>query len=540
MANYDYNIDELFGESARQYKSDAPDGMWDALDADLDRRNRRKAIFWMRIAAGVAIVITAFGAGYYLGNSPKEQVNPGIAQVDSAHDQTRSDKVEVSSGNAGVGYAEGQVNGSSDEIDGSSSDAKGGLVSSQENSGKAGEEERARIGSGDSRKAGEKGYSTETREQLASNQAGGRDTDGNSIETGEALKQNMASVNSSKAGENEQIVIASGGFSEVGKELQHSIASVNSGEAREHSAVPSTNDDQPQFAESLTAIPEDHSEENQDEQSNILLVADPEKVQIISGPPMEPIKCKGCSPWTIAVEGAPVIAFREATGSPTDPQPGNNTGTQSLTESLGTDAPRWGWAGGVKVAYQGHPKWQFKTGMNFHQMGQEADAAFRMSDPNPTSSVNTLIGTTSAGTVATSLSSSESIGSYESISTTDGEVLKAPVDQQFSYLEVPLTATYLIGNGKLKMGLEGGLAGNFLLQNQVSSWPEGDVVIGSTEGARDFLWSAVGGVQLAAQLNSNMSLTVGPQVRYGLQSVSNDAYFKPYSLGLSAGLAYRL
>jgi len=464
MANYDYNIDELFGESARQYTSKAPEGMWDALDAGLDRSSRRKTAFRMRIAASVAIVVSAFGTGYYFGNHSEA---PGAL----AENYGNSAEGRGSSGEDGVNSTEGR---------GSSGEAGVGLAKGQDNSD------------------------------------GVRDNS----PTASNILLAKGQVNSPAASQYEESVVSGTKSNEVRLQPEWN------------------NDASKVLAANSVVLPTDLDEIG--EESPILL----ERVQVARLEPaipdqLGPIKCKGCSPWSIAVEGAPVIAFREVRDASPSPIPGNTPATASNAEST-TDAPLWGWSGGIEIAYQNNPRWQFASGINYHQMGQQADASFRYSGPVATSSTPTLIVSSTAGEIATTLTDAGSLSESTSFETVDGEVIKSPVDQQFNYLEVPLTATYLIGNGKFKVGIEGGVAGNFLTNNQVYSASNNDVVIGTTEGARDFIWSAVGGVELAYQLSSNVSLTAGPQVRYGLQSAIDNTYFKPYSVGLAAGVSYRL
>lgn len=485
MAKYDYNIDELFGESARRYQSTAPEGMWDALDADLDRSSPRKPAVWGRIAAGVAIVLSAFGTGYYFGNQSETAKELAEGQMNSVEDRgnstnggVHSDEVPDDSGEAGVNSPAASKN--------ALGESQNNLVKNQVNSGEARENSPAAI---------EKW-----------------------------LAQSNAASNSGNG--------SAGAFTGV-------RASIEGDHSNEVLINPEWNNEASKTL-AVESVDLPIVSDSDKEESPVLL----ERADVTSSEPaitdqLGPIKCKGCSPWSIGIEGAPVIAFREAFTD--DPKPTvGNTAIASRSPEASADEPIWGWSGGIEIAYQGNPRWKFASGINYHQMGQEADVNFSLPDPSPASSRQTLIGSSSAGSINTSLPNTESLSTGTAYESLDGEVVRSSVAQRFSYLEVPVTVTYLMGDGNLSVGIEGGIAGNFLTDNLVMPTQGQDVVIGSTEDARNFIWSAVGGVQLGYQLNANMSIAAGPQVRYGLQSATDNTYFRPYSVGFAAGLSYRL
>ncbi len=253
------------------------------------------------------------------------------------------------------------------------------------------------------------------------------------------------------------------------------------------------------------------------------------KEEVITGSPGEPIKCRGCSPWTVGIKAAPVMAYREV--GALDPIP--PSGFASTSTMMDTDMPIWGWSAGIWIACQSHYRWQFSSGVRYHQMGQVANAVI---------TGTTFIGSSvySPGSVETSIGSVELLTGAVPYGAADRQMYESLVEQRFHYLEVPLTATYLIGNGAVKLGFEAGIAGNFLISNKVYARSGEEWLIGRTADIRGFLFSAIGGMDLQVRIGPDLVFTAGPNLRYALQSASETTYFKPYSIGLAAGLGYRL
>ncbi len=127
--------------------------------------------------------------------------------------------------------------------------------------------------------------------------------------------------------------------------------------------------------------------------------------------------------------------------------------------------------------------------------------------------------------------------------------------QFFRFVEVPVVVRYrLFENRFVAMSLKAGVAGNFLIKNEValSGINSNDEIIGETYGVRDFSYSGVGGFAIAFPLTQRLFLFVEPTAQMFLQPIVKDQTLPsgentssltgktyPYCFSVNSGISFR-
>ena len=116
------------------------------------------------------------------------------------------------------------------------------------------------------------------------------------------------------------------------------------------------------------------------------------------------------------------------------------------------------------------------------------------------------------------------------------------VEQNFTYLEVPLYVRYQLVDKTFGLGISGGVSTNILVGNKVyTSDGTGKSNIGKTQDMRELSYSTGIGLGLSYKFIDNLSAQVQPVFKYYLNSLSSNSSvdFRPYSFGIQAGISYR-
>jgi len=87
MSEETKNIDKLFKEGLKGHKHPAPINAWNRLDEDLSRSAARKKFVYFRWIAAAALILLAFGSGYFFGIY-KVSNNTELAKNDNVPNKT--------------------------------------------------------------------------------------------------------------------------------------------------------------------------------------------------------------------------------------------------------------------------------------------------------------------------------------------------------------------------------------------------------------------------------------------------------------------
>lgn len=250
---------------------------------------------------------------------------------------------------------------------------------------------------------------------------------------------------------------------------------------------------------------------------------------------------KGERSWIVGANVTPALNVNSAKYSSQYKAAMSSTGT-NLDMSFG---------GGITVEMKTPRKWSVQSGIQYRRIAQNgtgsssrdlyADVATAgdlvAAERTPTGD---LVVNGPAGRVVLNSSSQNSAMSAD-FATAEGLnstlMTRADFDQVFDYIEIPLLLRYQVLEGVLGVQLTAGVNSGFLVHNAVYSSGNN---IGKTADMNNFSLSSSFGLGLGYKLLPRLQLRFEPQVRYFLQSLSDNSSidYKPYSFGFSTGMSY--
>jgi hypothetical protein len=233
--------------------------------------------------------------------------------------------------------------------------------------------------------------------------------------------------------------------------------------------------------------------------------------------------------WLVTSAVAPVYFNSVSNGSPIDSQFENNTKDyeSNLTFGLG-------------VQYALSKKLMVRSGLNQVTMGYNTNEIVYFASLGKPEMDNVNISNEGAAIVVMSKNSSgpSFIPDAESniLGTNEGVL-----NQQMGYLEMPLEVSYKILDKKFGIQFIGGISTLFLTENQVivrSSDFEFD--LGEANNLNQVHFSSNIGIGFNYTFLKSFQANFEPILKYQLNTFSNDAgNFKPYFIGLYSGISYR-
>ncbi len=278
----------------------------------------------------------------------------------------------------------------------------------------------------------------------------------------------------------------------------------------------------------------------------------PEKIKINTTEPIllypeeKPVINKG-KRWSIAALASPT--YNSRLNSVND----DFSRQLDASESQGNS-----YSGGVTVAFKVNRRFSIQSGLFYSSMGKEVDG------------INTFSGFERYVTAKGShnfevLTTNGSVLTNNSdvflISATDGdriitnytrdffdpekaslEYIDNTLNQNFSYLELPISLRYKIIDKTLDFNIIGGISYNLLVKNSVYAKVDGGKFpIGHTEGLNPVSISSSFGMGMEYNLSDRFSLNLEPTFRYYLNPINEltSTNLRPYSFGIFSGLSYK-
>lgn len=214
-------------------------------------------------------------------------------------------------------------------------------------------------------------------------------------------------------------------------------------------------------------------------------------------------------------------------------------------------------SGGLNMKFKTRTRWSFESGIFYTQAGQNLIAQttpnnynYQSVIPNGLEKITSNITTYSNSLGTTSFHKPESqpeptiprapiVGNK----TEQTEIINENMElsQRLSYIEIPFAARYNIYNNKTVVSVSAGVCANFLIANEANlTLDNGQEFSGETQGIENISYSSKIGIGLEYPFLNNLSLNLEPIFRYFITPVnqSNNVQFRPYSLGVNAGISY--
>ncbi|MGB5361747.1 MAG: hypothetical protein WBN17_00410 [Aureibaculum sp.] len=232
--------------------------------------------------------------------------------------------------------------------------------------------------------------------------------------------------------------------------------------------------------------------------------------------------------WSVGSIIAPVYYNTFSNGSPIDPSLANNNKEGEGSVSYG-----------LKLNYKVSDKFSLQSGINTVQLGYVTENVSALlsssllegSDTN----INTNVEDVSVATVSTLSQNSDAFSQRSSIDQ-DGSL-----DQNFSYVEIPLEAKYNILQKKLGVNIVGGISTYLLYQNKVTINSFGkSTILGEASNLNSLNFSGNLGLDFDYNISKKLYINVSPMLKYQFNTFSENAGgFQPYYFGVYTGLNFR-
>ena len=218
------------------------------------------------------------------------------------------------------------------------------------------------------------------------------------------------------------------------------------------------------------------------------------------------------------------------------------------------------YSGGVAFSYKVNKRFSIQSGLFYSSVGQKVDginsfAGFQKYDI--TKGDRNFEVLTTSGLVYTNNGDVYLIatGPVDRVMTAsayniDGfdpqkanlQYLNNSIQQNFSYLELPVVLRYKLIDKKVDFNVIGGVSYNILVNNSVFTTVDGArYSIGKTEGLNQISLSSSLGMGMEYDLSEKFSLNLEPTFRYYLNPYNKvtGSNIHPYSFGIFSGVSYK-
>ena len=236
------------------------------------------------------------------------------------------------------------------------------------------------------------------------------------------------------------------------------------------------------------------------------------------------------SKWAISTNASPVYFNSLAQGSSIDQQFDSNSKNYATTLSLG-----------IAGSYAINNKLSLKTGVN------NINISYNTNDVLFDARINTVennIPTISRNPEASNMVFSSKVGNVETLSGDVENVIiennVGALQQNISYIEVPLELSYKLLDKKFGIEVIGGMSTLFLNQNNISLVANGiEMEVGRANNLNNIHFSSNVGLGFKYNFWKSFNANFQPMFKYQINTFSeNSGNFKPYFIGLYTGVSF--
>ena len=496
------NIDRLFQEKFKDFEVHPPEETWNAIEAELNKKEKKRIIpLWWKFS-GVAALLIVGALLYSTFTDEKLNTNPGytpdsnnvvLENVKDKEDQMDSNGLESNESNLekaknkSIAPVKNPVRANE-------------IVTSVEKNGSTNKNRIPSKKSNINRLDLKKSQSDSSQEVVVKNDEKEKNTPKNQL-----LNNNL---NTNPSGDNPK--------TEMGVVVNKNQPKLD---LNKYKTAEELNKLKGKDSANVTAIAAINVEPNALEE----LLKEKEKE--------EKSKELKINRWQITSAVAPVYFNSASNGSPIDSQFESNS--KEYENSL---------TFGVGVQYALSKKITVRSGLNQVSMGYNTNDVMYYASLGK-SDINNL-NTTNAGASIVVMSKSNmpdvSFSSFtennSTLSTNDGVL-----NQQMGYLEMPLEVSYKLLDRKFGIQFIGGISTLFLTENQVIVRSPGfEFDLGEANNLNQVHFSSNVGIGFNYTFWKSFQANFEPMFKYQLNTFSNDAgNFKPYFIGLYSGISYR-
>ena len=236
------------------------------------------------------------------------------------------------------------------------------------------------------------------------------------------------------------------------------------------------------------------------------------------------------SKWAISTNASPVYFNSLAEGSSIDEQFNSNSKNYTTTLSFG-----------LAGSYAINNKLSLKTGVNNINISYNTNDVLFDARMN---NVENNIPTISRNPEASNMVFSSKVGNVETLSGDVENVIiennVGALQQNISYIEVPLELSYKLLDKKFGIEVIGGMSTLFLNQNNISLVANGiEMEVGRANNLNNIHFSSNVGLGFKYNFWKSFNANFQPMFKYQINTFSeNSGNFKPYFIGLYTGVSF--
>ena len=233
------------------------------------------------------------------------------------------------------------------------------------------------------------------------------------------------------------------------------------------------------------------------------------------------------SKWVISSNASPVYFNSFSEGSPIDEQFSQNNKSYATSLSYG-----------IGVQYAISKRLNIRTGINSLAFAYKTQDVLYAANFSGDVQVSSNVSASSQGQNVSVYSRlpDNSFGDVENfVQENEGEL-----NQQFSYVEVPLELSFSLLDRKFGIDLIGGMSTLFLSNNSISLLTNGaEMEIGKANNLNEIHFSSNVGLGFKYNFWKSFQANFQPMFKYQINTFSeNSGNFKPYFVGLYSGLSF--
>lgn len=494
------NIDRLFQEKFKDFEVHPPEETWNAIEAELNKKEKKRIIpFWWKFS-GVAALLIVGALLYSTFTDEKLNTNPEytpdsnnlvLEDVKVKEDQKESNGLESNESNLekpkNKSIAPDKNPVRANEI-----------VTSVEKNGSTNKNRIPSKKSNINRSDLKKFQSVSSQEAVVKNDEKEKNTYKNQL-----LNNNL---NTNPSGDNPK--------TETGVVVNENQSKID---LNKYKTAEELNKLKGKDSANVTAVAATNVEPNALEE----LLKEKEKEEKSTEPKI--------NRWLVTSAVAPVYFNSVSNGSPIDSQ--FETNSKEYENSL---------TFGVGVQYALSKKITIRSGLNQVSMGYNTNDVIYYASLGKSDMENINTSNDGASIVVMSKSSSET----SFIPSAEGNILgtnEGVLNQQMGYLEMPLEVSYKLLDRKFGIQFIGGISTLFLTENQVIVRSPGfEFDLGEANNLNRVHFSSNVGIGFNYTFWKSFQANFEPMFKYQLNTFSNDAgNFKPYFIGLYSGISYR-
>lgn len=235
--------------------------------------------------------------------------------------------------------------------------------------------------------------------------------------------------------------------------------------------------------------------------------------------------------WSVTPNIAPVYFNTLGEGSSIHSQFNNNSKRGNLDIAYG-----------IKAGYAVTEKLKIRSGVSKINVGYSTNNVFVFQSVGQNSGNEFALRNIDfkESPVETSIISAETLA-FSAAPEVLAPNLKSSLNQEISFIEVPLEVAYTISDKKLNIDVIGGMSTMFLEDNNIYTDLNGEeTLLGKANNINDVSYSANFGVGLDYEISKTLSLNFEPTFKYQISTFTNTSGdFQPYIIAVSSGLKFK-